>query len=204
MKILLITTGGTISQEDKDGKHVSEGTTGNVGFVNYIQTNPKNANISLDVKNLFNIDSTNITPEHWNTILKLLEAEYYNYDAFCITHGTNTMSMTSAALAFGLKSFGKPVYMTGSQVPFGVEGTDANQNFENMIRIARDYHTVMKGVFLIMGSSVMIGTRVKKISDNNYQAFNNFQQTALANFGSKATLLFATRQDSTPTMQITT
>ncbi|MCL2338829.1 MAG: asparaginase domain-containing protein [Proteobacteria bacterium] len=190
MKILLVTTGGTISQEDNDGKHVSVGTVANQGFLDYVRANPKNANVSIDVKNLFNIDSTNVTPDHWNAILKLLEAEHYNYDAFCITHGTNTMGMTAAALSFGLKAFGKPVYMTGSQVPFGVEGADANQNFENMIRIARDYHTRMKGVFVVMGSSVMIGTRVKKVSDNDYNAFSSFQQNALASFGSKAVLQF--------------
>ena len=190
MKILFITTGGTISQEDVDGKHISEGAVANQGFLDYVRRNPKNANVSIDVKNLFNIDSSNITPNHWNEILKLLEEEHYNYDAFCMTHGTNTMGMTSAALALGLKSFGKPVYMTGSQVPFGVEGADANQNFENMIRIARDYHTQMKGVFVVMGSSVMIGTRVKKVSDNDYHAFTSFQSNALASFGSKAMLQF--------------
>ncbi|MDR1026091.1 MAG: asparaginase domain-containing protein [Lactobacillus sp.] len=190
MKILLITTGGTISQEDADGKHLSVGEVANQGFLDYVRANPKNADVSIDVKNLFNIDSTNITPEHWNAILKVLEAEHYNYDAFCMTHGTNTMGMTAAALSFGLKSFGKPVYMTGSQVPFGVEGADANQNFENMIRIARDYHKVMKGVFVVMGSVVMVGTRIKKISDNDYHAFSSFQQNALASFGSKAILQF--------------
>ena len=190
MKILLITTGGTISQEDKDGKHISVGAVANQNFLDYVRANPKNANVHIDVKNLFNIDSTNVTPEHWNVILKLLEAEHYNYDAFCITHGTNTMSMTAAALSFGLKSFGKPVYITGSQVPFGVEGADANQNFENMIRIARDYHMRMKGVFVVMGSVAVIGTRVKKVSDNDYQAFGSFQQNALASFGSRATLQF--------------
>lgn len=190
MKILLITTGGTISQEDKDGKHISEGTIAKQGFLDSVRQNPNNANVSIDVKDLFNIDSTNVTPMHWNEILKLLAAEYDNYDAFCITHGTNTMGMTSAALAFGLEVFDKPVYITGSQVPFGVEGADANQNFENMIRIARDHYQKMKGVFVVMGSVVMLGTRVKKVSDNDYAAFNSFQQNALASFGSKAVLRF--------------
>ncbi|MDR2685377.1 MAG: asparaginase domain-containing protein [Rickettsiales bacterium] len=190
MKILLITTGGTISQEDKDGKHISQGAVAKQGFLDSVRNNPNNKDVLIDVKNLFNIDSTNITPDHWNAILKLLESQYNNYDAFCITHGTNTMGMTSAALSFGLESFGKPVYMTGSQVPFGIEGADANQNFENMIRIARDYHTKMKGVFVVIGSIIMIGTRVKKVNDNDYAAFSSFQQNALARFGSKAALQF--------------
>jgi len=191
LKILLLTTGGTIAQEDDgSGTHISVGATGKQGFLDYVRANPNNKDVVIDARNLFNIDSTNITPDHWNQILKVLEAEHYNYDAFCITHGTNTMGMTSSALAFGLKSFGKPVYMTGSQVPFGVEGADANLNFENMIRIARDYHTKMKGVFVVMGSAAMIGTRVKKTSDNDYHAFSSFQQNALASFGSKAQLQF--------------
>ena len=59
-----------------------------------------------------------------------------------------------------------------------------------MIRIARDYHKRMKGVFVVMGSVAMNGTRVKKVSDNDYHAFSSFQSSAIATFGSKAVLQF--------------
>ena len=43
MKILLITTGGTISQEEgDDGAHISKGKVANQGFLDFVRANPKN------------------------------------------------------------------------------------------------------------------------------------------------------------------
>ncbi|MDR1826494.1 MAG: asparaginase domain-containing protein [Rickettsiales bacterium] len=191
MKILIITTGGTISQEeDATGIHVSCGDTANQGFLEHVRSYPKNKKVAFDVRNMFNIDSTFMTPRHWNEILGLLAEKHDDYDAFCITHGTNTMGQTAAALSFGLEYFQKPVYITGSQVPFGLEGADANQNFENMIKLARDNHKNMKGVFVVVGSAVACGTRAKKISDNSYAAFSSFQASAVAELGARSEVLF--------------
>lgn len=43
-----------------------------------------------------------------------------NYDGFIITHGTNTLDYTCAALTFMLEKFNKPVVLTGAQLPLAV------------------------------------------------------------------------------------
>jgi len=181
-KLLLITTGGTIGFESTEGVNVKKGVIAKHGFLNNVITNPKNNRIAIEVNNLFNIDSTSMTPGHWNRILDVLKQKHDDYDAFCITHGTNTMAQTASALSFGLECFNKPVFLTGSQVPLGVEGSDANQNFENMIRLARDFYTLMKGVWVVVGATVTTGVRIKKSSDVDYNAFSGHLDKRIIEF----------------------
>ena len=66
-----------------------------------------------------------MTPE---LIMKLAQAvsdNYDKYDGFVITHGTDTMAYSAAALSYMLQNLGKPVVFTGSQLPIEAEGTDA-------------------------------------------------------------------------------
>ncbi|MFC6234497.1 asparaginase domain-containing protein, partial [Leucobacter soli] len=51
-----------------------------------------------------------------------------------ITHGTDTLAFTAARLAFELAELGVPVVLTGSQLPYGAEGSDAGPNLALAIR----------------------------------------------------------------------
>lgn len=42
-----------------------------------------------------------------------------SYDGFVVVHGTDTMAFTASALSFLLENLGKPVVITGSQIPLG-------------------------------------------------------------------------------------
>ena len=52
----------------------------------------------------------------------------HSYDGFVVLHGTDTMAYTASALAFLLRGLGKPVVVTGSQIPLGVLRSDGRQN----------------------------------------------------------------------------
>lgn len=65
------------------------------------------------------IDSSNATPDNWQTMADDLRAHRDDADAFVVMHGTDTMSYSSAALSYALTGFGKPVIFTGSQHPLG-------------------------------------------------------------------------------------
>ena len=52
----------------------------------------------IDAMQILNIDSTNMHPEYWIHITEYIESNYDNYDGFVITHGTDTMAYTAAAL----------------------------------------------------------------------------------------------------------
>lgn len=49
----------------------------------------------LTVRVVGNIDSTDMSPEIWDTLGEVINEEYQNYEGFVITHGTDTMAYTA-------------------------------------------------------------------------------------------------------------
>lgn len=82
------------------------------------------------------IDSSNMKPAVWVELAGLIEANYAQYDSFVILHGTDTMAYTASALSFMLENLGKPVILTGAQLPIGAARTDARENFITALEIA--------------------------------------------------------------------
>lgn len=70
------------------------------------------------------IDSAAITHRHWNRLLDLIEAEP---GPVAITHGTDTMAHTGAALSQALAGWPHATLLTGSMQPLGT-GTEAAEN----------------------------------------------------------------------------
>ena len=56
----------------------------------------------LEFSVLANKDSANVTPEDWTRIATHINEKHDEYDAFVITHGTNTMANTASALSLAL------------------------------------------------------------------------------------------------------
>ena len=134
-------------------------------------------------KKVVDVDSSDIVPEHWTALVDKVQKEYDNYQAFIITHGTNTLGYSSAALSFAFENINKPVIMTGSQVPFGFAGSDALMNLDNSLRIAAWPYHKLRGVIVVFGSSIITGTRVKKSTDFDYDAFKSFTSNNLGEIG---------------------
>ena len=74
------------------------------------------------------IDSSNMCAEVWVDMVQIIEREYDKYDGFVILHGTDTMAYTASALSFMLENLGKPVVLTGSQLPLGMLRSDGRGN----------------------------------------------------------------------------
>ena len=94
MKILLISTGGTIaSQQSAEGlvpMDQGEALAAQVPGIYEIA--------DIDIVNVFSKDSSNIDPADWKTIIKCIR-ENSSYDGYVITHGTDTMAYISAVLS---------------------------------------------------------------------------------------------------------
>lgn len=83
----------------------------------------------------------------WELIVKTIYDKYDDYDAFIITHGTNTMGYAAAAVSFALGNLGKPIIFTGSQVSYGILGTDAVMNLENILRVITEKRAISRSIF---------------------------------------------------------
>jgi len=165
-KILIIGTGGTIASK----KH-SLGLRPEIGIDELIRL----ADIPRDKCHLegitvMNIDSTNMTPSGWVTIANSIAEHYDHYDGFVVTHGTDTMAYTSAALTYILHKLNKPVIITGSQYPITEVHTDAIQNLTDAVYFAMEN---IKGVFICFDGDLIAGTRAIKVKTKSYDAFES-------------------------------
>jgi L-asparaginase len=117
-----------------------------------------------------NIDSTNMTPRNWDRIIGEIGRAYGANDGFVVTHGTDTMAYTAAALSLGLGRLGKPVVLTGSQIPGWEIDTDARRNLVNAMKLAvRD----LAGVYVVFDERVIKGSRASKASESKLDAFTS-------------------------------
>lgn len=173
--ILLIATGGTIASRKTD-EGLAPGITSEE-LLSYVPEIKEFCNV--DTIQLLNIDSTNIQPEYWVLMTEAIEKNYDKYDGFVISHGTDTMSYTSAALSYLIQNPDKPIVVTGSQKPINADITDAKKNLLDSFRFAAEKD--VKGVYLVFDGKAIVGTRARKVKSKSYSAFEsiNFPVAAI-------------------------
>ena len=132
---------------------------------------------AIETKQILNLDSSNLSPEHWQIIAKAIAANYENYDGFVITHGTDTMAYTAAALSQMLHNCQKPVVLTGAQLPIQAEGSDAPNNIYHAFLAAT---SPLKGVALVFGDLVIHGAHAKKLYTQDFNGFASINREPLA------------------------
>jgi len=165
-KILLICTGGTIASEMTEGGLTPELTTEQL-----LSQVPAISGIcGVECIQLLNLDSTNITPGHWQMMARCVRTHYGEYDGFVITHGTDTMAYTAAALSYLIQGSPKPIVLTGAQKPIGFDSTDSKVNLMDAFRCAAED---LPGVSIVFNNRVILGTRAKKTRSKSFQAFSS-------------------------------
>jgi L-asparaginase len=173
-KILLLATGGTIaSQKTTDGlapPNIPD------NLLSYVPEYEKYC--SINTIQILNIDSTNIQPEDWISIAEAVQSVYDRYDGFVITHGTDTMAYTAAALSYLIQNPQKPIVITGSQRPINAAITDARKNLLDSIRFAADPHG--KGVYIVFDGMAIVGTRARKVRSKSFHAFESINYPVAA------------------------
>lgn len=173
--ILLIATGGTIASRGTDS-----GLTPQLRSREILEYVPSVASLChVSHIQLFNLDSTNILPVHWEAMVKTIQENYDKYDGFVILHGTDTMAYTSAALSYMIQNSPKPVVLTGAQRPIDKEITDAKMNLYDSILYACD--DASHDVVIVFQGQVIAGTRARKIRSKSFNAFSsiNFPDVAV-------------------------
>ena len=114
----------------------------------------------VDAIQPFNLDSTNVYAPHWLEIASIVERNYAAYDGFVVTHGTDTMAYTAAALSYLIQNSAKPVVLTGSQRSVYSRDTDARRNLSDAFLYCADSSAY--GVRIVFDGSVILGTRAKR------------------------------------------
>ena len=172
--ILMIGTGGTIASE-----MTPDGLTPELTPAQLLRYVPAISELCrVDCLPLFSIDSTNITPAHWVAIARALRDNYGRYDGFVISHGTDTMAYTAAALSYMAQGADKPVIITGAQKPINYDSTDSKLNLMDAFTCACSEE--LRGVCIVFSGRAILGTRARKTCSKSFAAFSSINYPDLA------------------------
>lgn len=185
-RILIIYTGGTFGMTyDKDGVLIP------FDFGSILEHLPSLKNLMLEITVVSfedPIDSSNMNPQHWQAIAKIISDHYATHDGFVVLHGTDTMAFTASAVSFMLEGLNKPVIFTGAQLPISEPRSDARENLITSIDIAsayRDGVPMVPEVCIYFDYELLRGNRSKKVESMQFDAFDSGNYPPLAKAGVK-------------------
>ena len=165
--ILMLGTGGTIASE-----MTPEGLTPELTPQQLLRCVPAIRDLCrVDCVNLFSIDSTNITPAHWLKTAAAIREAYDEYDGFVISHGTDTMAYTAAALSYLAQGADKAIMITGAQKPINYDSTDSKLNLMDAFVCAAS--GALAGVNIVFSGRVILGTHARKTCSKSFAAFSS-------------------------------
>ena len=171
--ILMIGTGGTIASE-----MTPSGLTPELNSTQLLSFVPRIGEMChVDCVQLYSLDSTNIRPVHWLGVARAVRENYDRYDGFVISHGTDTMAYTAAALSYLIQGSPKPIVLTGAQKPIWFDGTDSKRNLTDAFLYAC---RGCGGVQIVFNGKVILGTRARKTCSKSFQAFSSVNYPDLA------------------------
>ncbi|XP_078262605.1 60 kDa lysophospholipase isoform X1 [Rhinoraja longicauda] len=125
------------------------------------------------------LDSCNMTTDNWAQIAVDIQTHYQTYSGFVILHGTDTMAYTASALSFMCENQGKPIILSGSQVPIYQMRNDGHDNLLGALLIAGQF--VIPEVCLYFQHKLYRGNRVTKIDAASFSAFSSPNMQPLVN-----------------------
>jgi L-asparaginase len=184
--LLLIYTGGTIGMKEDP----IEQTLKPFDFSQILEEVPELGKFAHRIDSYtFTplIDSSDVEPSLWVSIVELIARKYDDYDGFVILHGTDTMAYSASVLSFMFEGLTKPVIFTGSQLPIGSPRTDGKENLISSVEIAaakdEEGHAIVPEVCIFFDNMLMRGNRTTKMNSDNFRAFRSENYPLLADAG---------------------
>ncbi|MCH5203483.1 MAG: asparaginase [Oscillospiraceae bacterium] len=181
-KVLVIGTGGTISC-----------VRGENGLAPQLSVSELMKEISLPAKievcteQLFCLDSTNMTPRHWEQLARYIRERYDEFDGFVITHGTDTMAYAAAAVSVLIQNSKKPVVFTGSVKPMKAKDSDAPVNMRDAVCFAAKKRAF--GVCVVFCGMIFHGSDAHKWDTESLKAFNSMNRGTSGRIDAKGKLI---------------
>ena len=147
---------------------------------------------NIKVEQIMNIMSEDMNPEKWVEIAKAVAKEINSGSkGIVVTHGTDTLHYTSAALSFMLKDLPCPVAIVGSQRSSDRGSSDAVMN----VACAANFvaNSDVAEVCVVMHGSIsddycfaVRGTRARKMHTSRRDAFKSINELPIAKINWKS------------------
>ncbi len=180
-RILILDTGGTISQKPGSQGALEPCAT------DYIDLVPRLHEIArINHVRLERMDSTDMTTDLRGQIAEKIAEAYEDHDGFVVLHGTDTMADTAASLNYMLRGLGKPVVLTGAQLPIFAPGPDGMNNLYYSVKTAG---MDLGEVVICFGDRILRGSRSMKENVHGFNAFSSLRVPPLGELGVSVQLL---------------
>jgi L-asparaginase/Glu-tRNA(Gln) amidotransferase subunit D len=128
--ILLVFTGGTIGSVASEGTINTSGTVPSKLVQRFRQHYQHHQHIQFSTIQPLQILSENLAPCAWQSLINAIETEHPDqFDGIIITHGTDTLAYTAAALSFYFNTIQIPILLVSSNYPLDNPKANGLENF---------------------------------------------------------------------------
>lgn len=185
-RVAIISTGGTIaSRVDYRTGAVQPALTAE----DLTSVVPELASLAyVDAHILYSEYSENLTPAHWKGMAEEAARRIGSgADGIVISHGTDTMHYSSAALSFALQDLPVPVVVVGAQRSSDRPSSDAASNLIGAVGLAARANMAAVGLAMHQDLSDRYiaahrGTRVRKCHTSRRDTFKSINCSPLARY----------------------
>lgn len=182
--VSVISTGGTISSRVD---YRTGGVHADYTAEDFVQMMPELAKVAnIRAKKIMSVMSEDMNPECWKDMAEQIATELNSdADGVVVTHGTDTMHFSTAAMSFFLKNISKPVVFTASQRSIDRGSSDAFMNLICAVNAAAksgiaEVMTCMHGTSNDDYCLLIRGTKARKMHTSRRDAFRPINELPLA------------------------
>lgn len=183
-KVFIISTGGTIASRVD---YRTGGVRPALSASDLYSIVPELSNVaSIDAEILFSIFSEDITAEHWTKLAKTIASRIeIGAAGVVVTHGTDTLGYTSAALSFALQKLPVPVVIVAAQRSADRPSSDAATNLIGAVNAAAfaPFAEVVVALHKTPSDDCVVfhrGTKVRKCHTSRRDTFKSINSLPLA------------------------
>ena len=147
MNILTVFTGGTIGSTVSKGRINTDAKQCYKLLDLFKQSYPDSNNLQFKTIQPVQILSENLFPSVWEILIKAIEAENISdFDGIIVTHGTDTLAFTAAALSLYFHSIKIPLLLVSSDYPLDHPQANGLINFNCAVEFIKQRNEL--GVFV--------------------------------------------------------
>ncbi|MBS7629988.1 Glu-tRNA(Gln) amidotransferase subunit GatD [Candidatus Bathyarchaeota archaeon] len=185
-EISIISTGGTIASRVDYATGGVHAAISSRDLLSIVPELSEIAKVEGDI--LFSVFSENIEPKDWSMMAKRVADKIKSgFEGIVITHGTDTMGYSAAALSFALSSLPVPVIFVGSQRSSDRPSSDAASNLIAAVSAAAQapFAEVVLAMHETSSDDSIVfhrGTKVRKCHTSSRYAFQSVNSKPLARF----------------------
>ena len=174
--VSILSTGGTIASKLD---YRTGGVNASFSASDLLESMPELGGLAnIRAESIMNVMSEDMTPARWVEVAAAVAKELNSGSAgVVVTHGTDTMGYSAAALSFLLRGLTKPVVFTGAQRSTDRGSADSYLNLVCSVIFAKSAYA---GVYLVMHGSMSdeyclahVGTKVRKMHTTRRDAFQS-------------------------------